>query len=169
MKLDRTSTLVKFSYLIHILLNAEKAYPTGTITTRWDNTQVQDMEYAVIPFRTSLCAFFWRTFVLVPGIIIGLGTALSVAAYMLARFLGVHLLEVAYVLAALGNMAVIGMLLIWAEPWIKPAFVKGGVLDRMTTKLDDRITASIESGAVQSFIQGLKAIKHKVCPIIELK
>lgn len=169
MKLDRDSKLVKFSYLFHMLLHAEKNYPTGEIWKDPYGGEYPVRQYAIIPFYTSLCAFFWRTFVLVPGVLVGFTTAVGFVLYQLAMLCGVYTLEVAYVLRFAGLVAATVAVLAGTEKRWAQWFTSNGAVNRGMTHVADTIDRVLDSDTMQTFWQGLKAIKGKVCPRIELR
>lgn len=122
MNLSRDSKLVRFSYIF---------YHLG------------------VPEQTSLCAFFWRTFVWNPIIICGalfmVGMFISLvghAVWLIATLLGAaHSIAL---LVFLGGVALLVVLTVKRRP-----------------KFKTPVVATV-------FWQGLKATKSKFCPIIKL-
>lgn len=137
MQLRKDSRLVRFSY--------------------WPSNEVDE-----IPPRTSLCAFFWRTFVFKPLIIlvgtlvVGTLTFLILRSAYHHRTLALHLLGLAVLITLIvyllnRNSTRVRSTLIQAESYIITS----------SRSLKATITAS-------TFWQGLRTIKGKVCPIIDL-
>lgn len=95
------------------------------------------------PEQTTLCAFFWRTFVLNPIVLLAAATAIAGVVFMFghAIFLIVSFLGFFYSLALI-------------------LFVVGLAIWRPTVKTP--VVATV-------FWHGLKATKSKFCPIIELR
>lgn len=112
MQINRRSKLVRFSYLIR---------PEG------------------IPSRTTLCAFFWRTFV---GMPILLATVLALLVYV--------------------GWSIYHYPLPWAGYTSVILLICGSFA------FCDYLTNKVKHGNLgnSTFVQGVKTIKGKVCPII---
>jgi hypothetical protein len=99
--------------------------------------------YGRVPLCTSLCFFFWQTFAFMPAIcllILGIPCILGYAAWQNPFVAG---------MALLASVFLIGV----------------GTLTAYTyNRLKDRPTPTL----IRVFVAGIKTIKSKVCPIIEL-
>lgn len=106
-----------------------------------------------IPERTTLCAFFWRAFVFVPTV----WFVIAVLVFSLG-FIGI---DVAWhhPLKAAGMAAgFIGFFFFMS--WFEQR--KAIVHNRVMSKARDRVAESV-------FVHGVKSIKSKFCPIIDLE
>lgn len=99
------------------------------------------------PARTSLCAFFWRGFVLMPAAI----------AFVVIGVLGI--LNIVWQNKCEFAMAVVFFLSIGVFIWS---------VSKLGERAKTRRLARVQPSTPSVFVQGVIAIKLKVCPIIDI-
>lgn len=144
MTLNKDSKLVKFSYLLE--------------RKKW---QGADLGYSKIPAQTSLCAFFWRTFVFMPLFFCAALLAVVGGAYHLVIHWQITLVILAAIALSLGII------------YLMSQAGKRRVVQRIFSPVGDLIDATVDrvtySSGWKAFWAGFKTIKGKVCPVIEFK
>lgn len=135
MTLDRNSLLVRFAYSV------------------FSSKEWHGNFFSRIPLRTTLCAFFWRAFVLVPltWLCIGCGLAFFVtAAFRVAKEYW-HL-ELMVAALAISLTPVIFIVIAVVHEYAE----NEEYVDNLFYRLENSV-----------FVQGAKSVKSKFCPIIE--
>lgn len=153
MKLRADSKLVRFGYQ----LNQEERRYQDLSRPGW-------VMHSRIPPTTSLCEFFWRTFVFVPfallsgvGVILG---AVAVLGVLIYRYFSTFVLtlEVAAIAAVIMGILQLG--------------IKLGIINAAATRvgasIDKLATKVVDADVTQVVLGFIKATKQKMCPIIEL-
>lgn len=142
MELDPKSKLVRFAYF----LRTKEGQPIYD-QEGW----IADMNYTNVPRTTTLCAFFWRTFVFMPLFwlvsVVGGGGLLSVFIYNIVKDPGAFFVAAGIILAILIIVACVMSL---------PAIFKA----LKTAATDTTVTP------VKVAVEGIKTFKSKFCPII---
>lgn len=144
--LNKDSKLVKFSYMLR---SSKPVY----------NEKGLHVEHSKIPRQTTLCRFFWRTFVFMP-----LFCIMTVTAALTLLILGGSIILDNLVGASItAGAAVLGLLLV---EWVKLLTKKGYVDKAIDTAIVGPIDTTVLAVKNSLFFQGLKTLKGKMCPII---
>ena len=150
MNLDAKSRLVRWAYWPDKEKTVGYLLPDGTIAKDWHEMFEYQLRHpdrvcepepvrSNIPAKTSLCRFFWRAFVIIP---------------LISPFV---VLAMAAVSAAFGVSWVFRNL-----PKVRPPSRVTNFVEKATDVIEDAVLAIKYS----VFIQGLKSLKHSMCPII---
>lgn len=123
--------------------------------------------FGPMPRQTSLCAFFWRTFVFVPIFCAVVAALVGTLAVLIAGVVWNHRRLWPYAAFFVSLIVVISLSIIYEdeiEAWHErhPRF---GV----PTPLFSAGTHALDAVRDSFFVQGLKTLKGKLCPIIELR
>ena len=136
LKLNEQSKLVRWPNF----LRSSSTYKAET--GKWSKT----------PAQTTLCRFFWRCFVFMPLFwLLVTGTPTGILALAIHDF-GILTILKYFSGAVLGILATTGVVAGYRADWSRG--VRATVRD------------SIKSAGNSTFVQGAKAIKSKVCPIV---
>ena len=103
-------------------------------------------EMSNIPPRTSLCRFFWRSFLLVPIL------------WVPMTIVKLLMLVVGFVIGLAGFFP--------ALPFLSAS---GAGISNFLDRTGDAICAGVDAVRESTFVRGIKAIKGRVCPVIEFK
>lgn len=148
MILDRNSRLVRFGYLLNPPVY--RWTPEGRYTKQ-----------TRVPLQTSLCAFFWRTFVFMPILCLSLLFITVEGVITVIRFWQFFLLGCAIAGVTLGSV----FLIVQAAQ----RQLMSKVLTPVGESFDRGVDRIIFSSGWKAFWGGVWAIKGKICPIIQLK
>ena len=155
MVLDRDSKLVRFSYML-CAKQDQQDY------TQLDQYGHPHYEYSKVPYKTSLCSFFWRTFVFTPlallCIMAGISFVLTMAVVASWKRPDIFFMILAGLVIAI--LLIIGINYTANHKLVQNSYYK------VAYKLDKRVFSTT---AWQVFVAGVKTLKGKMCPIIELK
>lgn len=127
---------------------------------RWayffDQSGYRDGDYfGNVPHQTSLCALFWRAFVGVPLLMLVHLFIVVTILFLIGMAVWHYWHTIAWVAAALLIAALLTLLISW-------------VLHRtLDATPGDAAEILVERIADSVFVQGLKAVKGKMCPIIK--
>lgn len=145
-ELSRDSKLVKWAYLLDSKSELEK-YDV--------NYSVHPPVYNLRPVRTSLCAIFWRTVLLTPlAIVAGLGFVIAGGVLIISVLAVILKLFMAHKVIVLS--ATLGLLL-------------AGALIAYKTEIEPYFLDTVDKAKSTVLVQGFKAVKGKVCPVVEIK
>lgn len=156
MVLNRDSKLVKFSYLLY--KNKYRYHPDAPYDAyygaKWWHTN--------IPATTSLCAFFWRTFVFMPLLTAG---SVAIAAGIIGG-VGLFIYRYPFDFLAISGIVLTTLVIVFGAAHATRTKTAKRIASKAKKRMLDPI---IYASTWRVLVEGVKAIKGKVCPIIELK
>lgn len=162
MTLDRNSKLVKFSYFLNP--TTTQVDHTRKVVTSW-GTEESYREYSKIPFQTSLCAFFWRTFVFMPL------AALAVVLAVCGGIYGLGLLVVTFMGYVVYGTLLVGAcaLALWEALRVSEYLGEKRTGRKIANAIADFGEALENAPLTQITLGMFKAFKTKACPIIRIE